>query len=387
LFLDSFLNFRVCSSFSTFSQTIFIDKGLMELHHSSQPFVEVSLMFINKPVPFSLSTAGDDQISAWYDLNTHCRRDVLPEEPDISLSNLFSEANALNETRVSREWAIWDTGNRKMIGLGSIDASKSGFDEGSATFYILIRSDFRRLGLGRSFLSLIADTAKSHDWDVLKSYSNSRCSAGSEFLKGTGAETISEGHFNRLVLSEVNRDVIEKWAGYPDESSIRIQIGEWEGLFPDDRIKEISDFYQAVFDAMNRKLQYSPETVRRDEKTALYGDRKRLIVFATDSDSGKLLGLTEIRWSPSRPSILSQCFTAVIPEARGMGIGRRLKAEMLFRIVSNFESAECIMAGNDADNAPIQKINQELGFRHFFTNYTWKIETDALIKYLESSKT
>jgi len=227
--------------------------------------------------------------------------------------------------------------------------------------------------------------------EVLNAYSNSRCSAGSEFLKETGAEKISEGHLNKLVLSEVNRDIIEKWAGYPDESSMQIQIGEWEGLFPDDRIKEISDFYQAVFDAdasnKNSRVVFSPEMVLKGEQASFSGDTKKLTVFATDSDNGKLLGLTEIRWPSSRPSILSQGYTAVIPEARGMGIGRRLKAEMVSRVISNFNRAECIRAGNDADNAPIQKINHELGFRHFITNYTWKIETDALIKYVESRKT
>jgi|GEM_PF-4191358 len=121
-------------------------------------------MPLSKPVPFSLVRAGDEQISAWYDLNTHCRRDVLPEDPDISLPSLLSRAKALEGVQIIKEWAVWSTDNRKMLALGGIHASKFGFNKGSAFFDIMTMRDHRRQGLGESFLGLIADTAKGHEW-------------------------------------------------------------------------------------------------------------------------------------------------------------------------------------------------------------------------------
>ncbi|RKZ03214.1 hypothetical protein DRQ21_06415 [Candidatus Fermentibacteria bacterium] len=118
------------------------------------------------------------------------------------------------------------------------------------------------------------------------------------------------------------------------------------------------------------------------EKKRLAGGRKRIVVYTRAVHSNKLTGLTEISWSPSRPSIISQGYTAVLPDFRGKGIGKRLKAEMLVRILRELPMAESVRSGNNDSNNAILSINTQLGFEQFIATTTWQTATETVKKYL-----
>jgi len=318
-------------------------------------------------VPFSLSTASGRQIDSWFDLKSAVFREALPEGPGVSKNELLQRAHALNEIQEFSEWALWDRTDSNMLGFCRIHTSRLRVNNDVASFTIIVRESHRRLGIGHLFLKCIADTARALECKLLRGRSSERCIAGSAFLTEIGAESISASHINQLLLKDIDRSIIRRWLELPEECYCKINVRDWQGIIPEEYIQEVTDLYQIVYDKERQKkgrekeiFVFSPEQIRRGEKIVFAGNKKRIITCATDPN-GQLLGLTEISWSPARPGFLFQGYTAVLPDARGIGIGRRLKAEMLRKILNELPDAELIRSGNDDSNRAILNINNELG--------------------------
>jgi hypothetical protein len=63
-----------------------------------------------------------------------------------------------------------------------------------------------------------------------------------------------------------------------------------------------------------------------------------------------------------RPIRADQYDTVVVPEHRGYGVGRAIKARMLFELRSAVPSLQQVQTWNAAVNEPLLKVNAELGF-------------------------
>ncbi len=342
-------------------------------------------------LPFSPDSAGQREINAWYVLKTAMRREVLPEDPVFSCNELVQNRLAFDNIYESRDWVAWDSSEDVMLGHCMAYTSRTLLNNKTAIFAIDVLRSYRCQGLGNAFLRLITKAAETSGRTLLRGYSNDRCAAGAAFLERVGAVAVLKSHQNRLLLKDLDRSIIQRWLDLPDESAFKITVKEWRGGIPEEHLQEITDFYQTVYDAEpqtegseRERYRYTPENVLLGEKKCLAGGRKRIIVYAMADHNNKLTGLTEITWSPSRPSILSQGYTAVLPDFRGKGIGKRLKAEMLERILRELPQAELIRAGNNNSNSAILNINTELGFRHFTATTTWQATTETVKKYLAS---
>jgi GNAT superfamily N-acetyltransferase len=106
-------------------------------------------------------------------------------------------------------------------------------------------------------------------------------------------------------------------------------------------------------------------------------------VYVRERKTETLAGNTEIFWNPNRPEHIWQGFTGVLPDHQGQGLGRWLKAEMLQRILRDRPEAAHIRTGNADMNAPMLKINEEMGFRLFSTQIVWQVSLEAVEAYLD----
>jgi GNAT superfamily N-acetyltransferase len=338
-------------------------------------------------VPFSISKANRKQVSAWYTLLRNHHMDILPEEPFYTMEELFAHYIAMNKLRESVEWCIWQGEDDSMVGHSGLYFSRQDSGSDQAFFAVHVDPNHRRKGIGSAFLRKIVEPATERGTKKLRVHTFDRCLSGEKFISPTGAAAVQSGHMNILTLKDVDETLINCWLELPAKGFRQITIDNWEGSFPEHRIQEISDFFQVIYDAGKEKhghsgYRFTPENVREGEKATFSTGRKSHVIFAVDTESDRLLGLTEISWFPSRPSVISQGFTAVLPDVRGIGIGRRLKAEMLQKILRDMPEAEYIKTGNDDNNDSILKINTELGFRHQIATTTWQIETASLKEYL-----
>jgi mycothiol synthase len=101
-----------------------------------------------------------------------------------------------------------------------------------------------------------------------------------------------------------------------------------------------------------------------------------------ESATGNFAGYTEVFWNPNRPEIIGQGMTGVFPEYRNRGLGRWLKAAMLEKIFQERPQARVVRTGNADINAPMLKINTELGFKPYISHCTWQVESAQVAAYL-----
>ncbi len=87
-------------------------------------------------------------------------------------------------------------------------------------------------------------------------------------------------------------------------------------------------------------------------------------------------------WNANRAEILNQGATGVFPNYRNKGLGRWLKAAMLDKILRERTQVKYIRTGNADSNAPMLKINHELGFKPYISRCVWQIETAKVLEYL-----
>jgi len=64
-----------------------------------------------------------------------------------------------------------------------------------------------------------------------------------------------------------------------------------------------------------------------------------------------------------RPTRADQYDTVVVPEHRGYGLGRAIKARMLFELRTAEPCITEVQTWNAFENEPMLKVNSELGFQ------------------------
>lgn len=339
--------------------------------------------------PFSIDTTSEKHINLWYKLRVNYQDEILPEEPFPTKEEIVSQKILINENQKFSEWTLWNSDNSKIIGNCRINSYKSNLTSTIAGFSIVIQDSYRKQGLGTACLKLILDSAIKSGYDLLRTHSNELCREGGLFLLTIGFKNTGTSHTNQLFLKDLNRNLVKEWLDLPSNPSINIKIYKCFGRFPEKLIPEIRNFFQTVYDAepikngvKREKIEFTTENIRKNEELFSKGSKRRIVLFATEAITDKLIGMTTILWAPARPAKVSQYYTAVIPEFRKIGIAKRLKAEMLTIVFNQLPEAEKIWTGNDDSNEAMLRINNKLGFKPYIKSTSWEIETDILKKYL-----
>ena len=93
--------------------------------------------------------------------------------------------------------------------------------------------------------------------------------------------------------------------------------------------------------------------------------------------------MTEILHDPREAYRIMQDLTGVLPEYRGRGLGKWLKAQMLFHIKENYPDTKVIVTGNADANAPMLSINERIGFKRYRSGSMYKLQINEVTKKLE----
>ncbi len=338
--------------------------------------------------PFDLRAASAADYACLNAFKNILRREAMPDDPPISCREDVQVWQSLPDYTEDTAWAMWQPAPRRVVAFAEAKIYHTGDNEHMLDFTIEVLPEFRRQGLGRKLLGLIADHAQRNHRRLMVTETNSGAPAGAQFLAAIGAGKGLDQQWNQLRVADLDRALIARWMESSGPLSAAFRLGWWVGLYPEDRIAELASLMQVLTNDQPRDeldmedVIYTADILRQFESKMLAGGQQRWVLFVADRTNDRLAGLTEVFWNPERPAILVQGFTGILPPYRGQGLGRWLKAEMLTRVLRERPQVQVIRTGNATSNAPMLKINLELGFQPFASWTVWQAETTAIETYL-----
>jgi len=342
--------------------------------------------------PLDYRNLSDVEYQCLNEFRNVIRRELNPDDPPTPLEEDRQGAKNIPAFVEVEAYAVWDEAGTKILALCESAVYHTGDNEHMADFNIEVLPEHRRKGLANQALGLILNFAKTHNRRLLLAFSTDNTPASGVFLEKLGARKGLSSFTNQLKISEFDKSLVQTWLSQSEPLKAEFDLGLLDGPYPDEQIQDVASLYQEVANDQPRDnlemedMKFTPEFLRDIEKNIFAKGDHRWTLYLTDRSNGKVAGLTEVSWSPNRDMILYQGFTGVYPEYRSKGLGRWLKAEMMQKILSERPEVKFIRTTNANSNAPMLKINIEMGFKPYRANTVWQLETEQVEKYIEERK-
>ena len=335
-----------------------------------------------------LRQATENEYRRLSEFKNDLNREYYPDDPPIPLEEHVQEWRTMPGFVEYEAYAKWDSSNSKIIAYCEIDVSSTGDSAHVAGFRIEVPPEYRNKGIGRQALKLILPFAKKHKRTLLTSSTSDRIPASEILFKHLGARRGLVMNMNQLKVFEFDKTLIQKWLRQSEKNHVEFEMNFLDGAYPEEIIDKIAALRQEVGndqprDNLDREdMKITPDFLRQMEQILIATGNRRWTMYLTDRAHRKVVGLTDVLWNHNRPMILSQGFTGIYSAYRNQGLGRWLKAEMMQKILRECPEVEFIRTGNASSNAPMLKINDEMGFKPYFANTIWQVEIEKIEKYL-----
>jgi mycothiol synthase len=193
-------------------------------------------------------------------------------------------------------------------------------------------------------------------------------SAGCRFLESLGMALGQVNHRNRLLLSELDRTLIEGWVDRAAERAAGYSLVPWDNVTPPEHIAAFCRVNDVMNTAPRDDLELedemmTPEILADHERVQLAMGTEWWTLCARHDATGEFVGFTEIFFSPWYPDRSWQGNTGVNPAHRNVGLGRWLKAVNLVRLLDERPEVAKVDTQNAGSNDAMLSINHALGFR------------------------
>lgn len=323
--------------------------------------------------PIEIDPGQQDQ--AWWD-RYHAFRRARAEEarpgepvkPDAQSQEQMIARAASTPQNVHRHWVVEDEG--RVVADLNWSHPKPDSPEYESNRHLVwmfggVLGPWRRRGIGAELLRLATDLAEGAGAEVFGSWASE--ADGRTFLEAAGLEMKQEGGDNRLDLTAVDWGRMAEWDGAAAAKSDTVEWDWLEDEVPErSRVEycaEISRLLNTMpFDDMDHgEIAFTAESLDAQYERMEEGALHHSLVAR---EGGRIVGMTDVYWEPSRPMRVQQAFTGVDPAARGKGVGTRLKTAMLLFLHRRHPEAEWVDTDNATSNGPMLAINHKLGFRN-----------------------
>jgi mycothiol synthase len=337
--------------------------------------------------PFNIKEASHAEYAA---LNAHSnllRAERLPDDPPIPLEESIQNLQNIPPFVDVKMWCAWDDGLSNIVAEGDIVLLRTEDNRHMAQFTLEVNLGYRRQGIARQLIGLIADAAHADSRRLLITETIDRIPAGEVFMNRLGGQKGLVGHVNQLRIDELDHRLLARWQERGHALGADFELGLWDGPYPEEQLDAIVQLFevnnqQPFGDIEIEDMHMTPKMLRQSEQSSFARGNQRWTFYVVERSTGRFAGYTETVWNPNRPEILRQDMTGVFPEYRNKGLGRWLKAVMLEKVLADRPQVKFVRTGNADVNAAMLKINNELGFKPYHATGFWQVEVDHIMSYL-----
>ena len=226
----------------------------------------------------------------------------------------------------------------------------------------------RRQGLGSQLMAEVVRATRAAGRTTIWVRGPEDAPSTAGFLEHHGFHYASHDARRRQLLAPLDRDEIDRLRRSAEVAAADYEL---ERLVPpqsDELLVQIARVAEAINDAPMGELTFEPEVIDgarlRDIEQARVGRAElQYRVVARHRRSGELAGHTVMTVRPSQPRWGHQGDTAVARQHRGHRLGLLLKVDMLCWLADVEPQLEEIETWNQADNDPMIRVNEVLGYR------------------------
>lgn len=342
------------------------------------------------PIPFDPAEGSERDFAALLRLFNRLQAEVHPDDAPQSLVDIQANLRATPSFMTTRRWLCW-TPDGDQAAAYALVSIITGMDTNQhlAQFRLAVDPDWRLQGLGSHLLAQVAAMVRAAGRTLLVTDTSSNAPAGEAFMRRLGAEVGLEALTNQLDIARLDRAQMQAWlADGESRSGAEFVVDFWDGAYPEADIDAIVAMKRVMNSAPTDDLEvedtnFTAEQLRQLE-TMLLTQRRvtRWTVYARQRATGAVVGYSELFFRPHDPTTAEQGDTAVFPDFRNRGLGRWLKAAMALRIISQRPEVQRIRTGNAGSNAPMLKINHEMGFEVYENVRLWQVKLTQVEAYL-----
>ena len=323
-----------------------------------------------------LSTASDAELTEAAQLLQTMNKERVPEDPPTPIDAIKARIRATTPNQWRATFAARD-GSGNLVGSGFVGWNRNETENAHARWTeVNVLPAHRGKGLGRALLrALVEACIDQRDDLVFFGQASDRVPSGGAFLKAIGASAGLPMKLNQLAIDEVDRAKVAEWAKIDPKG---YRLASADNVVPKDLVQAYLDAANAMNDMPKGELRFADqkfteEQLRDRESWLKQSGMQWWVIVAIDEATGEGAGFTEVQHDPRQGHLIWQGGTGVVSAHRGHKLGLWMKAVMLQRILRERPAAKFIRTGNANVNAHMLAINEQLGFRHAWSNTLWQL--------------
>ncbi|WP_328674985.1 GNAT family N-acetyltransferase [Streptomyces sp. NBC_00343] len=201
-------------------------------------------------------------------------------------------------------------------------------------------------------------------------------SPGDNFLTARGFRKVLTLRFSRLPLADVSTTALTEIIERPHPG---YRLASWQGTVPDDLAQTFAASRRAMDDMPMDHTDYGTVTWDVDRVRAAAkaveqrGDQLHTVVAITTSDDS-IAGFTELVVPGNGTGDGQHYGTGVLPEHRGHGLGRWMKAESIRQAHERYPELGGLLADTVSSNTHMRQINDSLGYTPTHTTHQHQLD-------------